>query len=676
MTYYSPKDIVDNFLPISVADFGAVGDGATNDTNAINAAFSAIRTAGGGTLQFKPGKTYFIGTGTIGSTGVSDYINNCTVIGYGSTIKASLNAAGVSFALHGNNVRIYGLTYDHVTGFVPSGTIDSGPSDSGAIRIGGNGDAGSPSSGITVQDVTVKTSHGFGIIPYWGRHVTIKNCIVRNVMNAGIFIANCVENILVDGCFIENTGDDGLMNDISSGNTAGKTLNLVYTNNIIKNNRAKCLGLAAVWGGVISNNVLSNSYSAAIHIEANPSVYATGNTSGILIKNNVIERPGQYRGVSGIFASEGANAHGIEINNSNFIKDVQIIGNIIHDGSTGGYSMLIGSVDKLIVADNTITSGGIGINIGIAAGTFTATDFSIHNNILRNTRSDAIDCYYYANGAIKNNNIRSYGAAGGLSNAGILVSNCTGFNVRENDIWNTNGAESEITFISTVSGYQSNNYVYGGNYTNPTSTLLGCYGNSIGSIRTSSDTAPSVGQAVKGDFAFNSSPDIGEPMGWQCTSAGTPGTWESIGTLGQGVNSFTFNNSSGTIQKTTTTGDFTTTSTSYVADGSNDTVSITLSQSGIVTVNFNCLMGESSTTNSMSGYAQLIRVGGPVLDTRVCPSFAAGTSQKSLTLYGQEALAAGTYSYRAEFLRTVNAGSSTLVVSWRQINASAVVRNG
>lgn len=145
---------------------------------------------------------------------------------------------------------------------------------------------------------------------------------------------------------------------------------------------------------------------------------------------------------------------------------------------------------------------------------------------------------------------------------------------------------------------------------------------------------------------------------------------------GNNADALDYGNSTGTIQKTTTTGDFTTTSTSYVADGSNDTVSITLSQSGIVTVNFNCLMGESSTTNSMSGYAQLIRVGGPVLDTRVCPSFAAGTSQKSLTLYGQEALAAGTYSYRAEFLRTVNAGSSTLVVSWRQINASAVVRNG
>lgn len=38
--------------------FGAVGDGVTNDTAAIQAAGSAIKAAGGGSLFFSPGKTY------------------------------------------------------------------------------------------------------------------------------------------------------------------------------------------------------------------------------------------------------------------------------------------------------------------------------------------------------------------------------------------------------------------------------------------------------------------------------------------------------------------------------------------------------------------------------------------------------------------------------------------
>ena len=44
-----------------VADFGAKGDGLTNDTRAIHAAAKAIERAGGGMLVFDP-KTYIIGT--------------------------------------------------------------------------------------------------------------------------------------------------------------------------------------------------------------------------------------------------------------------------------------------------------------------------------------------------------------------------------------------------------------------------------------------------------------------------------------------------------------------------------------------------------------------------------------------------------------------------------------
>ena len=44
---------------ISVKDFGATGDGTTNDTTNVQAAFTAIRVAGGGSVYFPPG-TYII----------------------------------------------------------------------------------------------------------------------------------------------------------------------------------------------------------------------------------------------------------------------------------------------------------------------------------------------------------------------------------------------------------------------------------------------------------------------------------------------------------------------------------------------------------------------------------------------------------------------------------------
>jgi hypothetical protein len=48
--------------PINVADYGATGDGTTDDTVAIQTAFNAV-SASGGTVVFEPGKTYMIDGG-------------------------------------------------------------------------------------------------------------------------------------------------------------------------------------------------------------------------------------------------------------------------------------------------------------------------------------------------------------------------------------------------------------------------------------------------------------------------------------------------------------------------------------------------------------------------------------------------------------------------------------
>lgn len=49
---------------VSVKDFGAVGDGVTNDSSAINAAYTYAEAAGGSEVYWPPG-TYFTGSGTI-----------------------------------------------------------------------------------------------------------------------------------------------------------------------------------------------------------------------------------------------------------------------------------------------------------------------------------------------------------------------------------------------------------------------------------------------------------------------------------------------------------------------------------------------------------------------------------------------------------------------------------
>ena len=64
---------------VSVRDFGAVGDGVTNDTAAIQAAINAVDSLGGGVVNFVNGKTYLVSALIRLKTNVSLAGNGCTI---------------------------------------------------------------------------------------------------------------------------------------------------------------------------------------------------------------------------------------------------------------------------------------------------------------------------------------------------------------------------------------------------------------------------------------------------------------------------------------------------------------------------------------------------------------------------------------------------------------------
>jgi len=49
--------------------------------------------------------------------------------------------------------------------------------------------------------------------------------------------------------------------------------------------------------------------------------------------------------------------------------------------------------------------------------------------------------------------------------------------------------------------------------------------------------APSAGTWKQGDIVLNSEPASGEATGWQCVTAGTPGTWLTMAPIGLGTSS-------------------------------------------------------------------------------------------------------------------------------------------
>jgi hypothetical protein len=172
---------------VSVKDFGAVGDGIVDDTDAILAAIAAMPANGSG-LYFPTG-TYIVN---------SDYVNglkfngksNFVLNGYGATIKVADNAAvttdhEVMFFINCQNGAINGLTID-----------------------------GNRSN----RTVTIETtSHCLSITDYCS-NIVVNDVVCKNSTCDGIYVSTTVlgtqasypTDIVLSNCIADNAYRNGL----------------------------------------------------------------------------------------------------------------------------------------------------------------------------------------------------------------------------------------------------------------------------------------------------------------------------------------------------------------------------------------------------------------------------------------------------------------------------------
>jgi hypothetical protein len=171
-----------------VEDFGAVGDGTTDDRAAINTAIATISTAGGGVLRFRA-KTYSITRGVDSTIGV---ILKNNVILRGAGLGTAIKAASGTNVMH----LIGNLSAD--------GTLTNGGLMD--LTVDGNGQnfSGAGSSG----------SHGVriaGVNGFYVRNVAIKNTDQHGLVTLTVGAATDVENrnIFINDIYLENIGTGG-----------------------------------------------------------------------------------------------------------------------------------------------------------------------------------------------------------------------------------------------------------------------------------------------------------------------------------------------------------------------------------------------------------------------------------------------------------------------------------
>ena len=356
--------------PLNVLDFGATGDGTTDDTSAIQSALNAVQQFG---IVFFPAGNYIISNILTLST------NNVTIQGNATiTAKATVQFEFLFQTQSINNLTLKDLVFD---------ANQANRTASQTIRFAGLSIDGDENS---VQNVIVKNCIGFNSIPaaafgVTGNKNTIIGCRAKDCGDnsgkgsdgfytgggAQIVISNCIATNCTDTAFVLENSSYSLITgctsiDCSAGAAITAFAAFTYTGNVINGLTVK--NWNAINTGGIAIGALANDANCSVYdtIVSNVVMYADkaagkGTGSAIYIKSNGLGRCEQVN-ISNCLI-DGATKYGVEIDGD----VVLVTGCRIKNFDEIGITMPTGY--EHYISSNYIYGGLRGISV---AGTTTA----------------------------------------------------------------------------------------------------------------------------------------------------------------------------------------------------------------------------------------------------------------------------------------------------------------
>ena len=218
---------------VSVKDFGAVGNGTTDDTEAIQAAINVAIANGGGQVIF-PFGTYIVVQLNV-SAGIE-------LVGVGfPTIKVKPNASQVDFsrmfttqnnkysgATDSKPLRFSGIEFDG--NYTTQGAYTSFQLEHNAMifLMGDNSTAGKLTA--IVDSCRFKNGVADAVSAFVNTDVTVTNCTFENVFRGGVVITGGHTNVRVDNCSmvgdVHPTGIDQEVDGVGFGSSLATNLNV------------------------------------------------------------------------------------------------------------------------------------------------------------------------------------------------------------------------------------------------------------------------------------------------------------------------------------------------------------------------------------------------------------------------------------------------------------------
>lgn len=240
--------------PVDVTNFGATGDGVTDDTSSIQAALNYLQTVGGGELFFPPG-TYIVSKAS--PTGDYNYClliksSNTTLRGVkgASVIKAAAlaNATVMRTAWASQdgipanleNLTIDGLTFDgNWANQTWAGPVGLEPSvyDQNGLNI-------SVVNNVSVRDVVIQNCGQDGFSLGTSNNVYIENVHVENCGKSNITMFFCTNVTIVNPVckYANDSPDPGTKPYYTLSSDGYTSIGISY-------------GVTATWGTILKNNI-------------------------------------------------------------------------------------------------------------------------------------------------------------------------------------------------------------------------------------------------------------------------------------------------------------------------------------------------------------------------------------------------------------------------------------
>jgi parallel beta-helix repeat protein len=378
-------------IQIPAVGYGAIGDGTTNDTAALQAAAADCRAIPGSTLALESNKTYVI-TAPIDCTGINLRMN-------GSTIRM---AAGIQ----ATNI----ITSTGGLGIIGPGTLDGnranntnpGVNTSGAgiyantltaansvdlfrvnvincwqrgihLNATGSGTSGSQATNLPValRQCSVSGSGTYGYFLSRIGGLQMQNCSATNNGAAGVYVNLCATPLISGGMFNNNPGNS----------THGITIMYCFDACVVgvtaNNNGAS----GVTFGGgnaTLTPNARGQIIGCSINFNA---------ASGITIDPTISGQSGVPQVWNGTVTGNICNSNAVHGILTTAVSRAAIVGNTCQGNTASGVTL--NSSNFCTVTGNSLISNnnGLGINAGSAApgGGFYGRHTISGNNFSTNT---------------------------------------------------------------------------------------------------------------------------------------------------------------------------------------------------------------------------------------------------------------------------------------------------